>query len=367
MKDFHYPLPRIEEIFATLAGGVLYSKLDLSHAYQQILLTDDSQPMTAVTTHVGTFVYKRVPFGIKCIPENFQKIIEEILSGLPSTVVFQDDICCAGKDKESNLKNLRAVLSRLSDAGLKVNMSKCEFFKDSVTYLGYRIDRHGLHADDKKIEAIVSAPTPKDVTQLKSFLGLVNFYAKFCINISDILKPLYELLKKNARWQWSEQCELAFSKIKGVLSSCPVLAHYDASLPLILSVDSSAYGLGAVLWHRYPDGSERAVCCASRTLNEHELNYSQLDKEALAIVFGVSKHHQYLYGRHFLLRSDHRALSYIFGKNKGIPQTAASRLQRYAVRLAAYNFDIEFVPSSRNCFADALSRLPQLKRGMTVI
>ncbi|XP_059047663.1 uncharacterized protein K02A2.6-like [Achroia grisella] len=147
-------------------------------------------------------------------------------------------------------------------------------------------------------------------------------------------------------------------EIKNTLSKSPVLAHYNAKLPLVLSVDSSAYGLGAVLPHKYNDGSERPISCASRTLNEAERNYSQIDKEALAIVFGVTKHHQYIYGRRFIIRSDHRALSYIFGKNKGIPQTAASRLQRYAVRLAAYNFDIEFVPSNKNCVADALSRLP---------
>lgn len=369
LKDFHYPLPRIEDIFATLAGGEQYSKLDLSHAYQQILLTEESQPMTAITTHIGTFVYKRVPFGIKCVPEYFEKLIEETLSGLPSTVAFQDDICVTGSNKETHLKNLRAVLSRLRKAGLRVNFSKCEFFKNSVSYLGYRIDKNGLHTDERKIEAIVAAPSPRDVTELKSFLGLVNFYAKFCPNISEILKPLYGLLKKGIKWLWSENCENAFNKIKRFLSSGPVLAHYDARLPLILSVDSSAYGLGAVLLQRYADGSERPVSCASRTLTPSECNYSQIDKEALAILFGVSKHHQYVYGRRFILRSDHRPLSYIFGKNKGLPQTAASRLQRYAVRLSAYNFDIEFVPSNKNCFADALSRLPlegQLKKNVDI-
>lgn len=358
LKDFHYPLPRIDDIFATLSGGEQYSKLDLSHAYQQVLLTEESQPMTAITTHVGNFVYKRVPFGIKCIPENFEKLIEETLCGLASTVVFLDDICVTGKNKETHMRNLRAVLKRLNDAGLRVNWSKCEFFKDSVTYLGYRIDKHGLHTDNKKVEAIVTAPIPENVTQLKSFLGLVNFYAKFCKNMSDVLRPLYNLLKKDVKWIWCKNCDIAFNSIKKLLSNGPVLAHYDATLPLILSVDSSAYGLGAVLTHRFPDGSERPVSCASRTLNAAELHYSQLDKEALAIVFGVKKHHQYLYGRKFILRSDHRALSYIFGENKGIPQTAASRLQRYAVRLAAYNFKIEFIPSTKNCFADALSRLP---------
>ncbi|XP_045510461.1 uncharacterized protein K02A2.6-like [Colias croceus] len=189
-------------------------------------------------------------------------------------------------------------------------------------------------------------------------MGLVNFYSKFCINMSDILKPLYDLLKKNVTWEWTDMCDRAFAKIKKVLSSSPVLAHYDPKRALILSVDSSAYGVGAVLTQRDAAGAERLLCAASRTLNSAETNYSQLDKEALAIVFGVTKHHQYLYGRKFTLRSDHRPLSYIFGKNKGIPITAASRLQRYAVKLAAYDFDIEFVSSKNNCFADTLSRLP---------
>ncbi|XP_063839146.1 uncharacterized protein K02A2.6-like [Ostrinia nubilalis] len=358
LKDYHYPLPRIEDLFAALGGGEQYTKLDLSNAFQQCILEEDSQAMTAITTHIGTFLYKRVPFGIKCIPENFQKIMEETLSGLPSTAVFADDICVTGKDKSSHLANLRAVLQRLNENGLRINFSKCQFFKDSVTYLGYKIDKLGLHTDSKKIEAIVAAPAPTNVTQLKSFMGLVNFYSKFCANMSDILKPMYDLLKKNVQWNWTADCDRAFNKIKTVLSSSPVLAHYDPNLELILSVDSSAYGLGAVLTQRRADGAELPVCCASRTLNSAEANYSQIDKEALAIVFGVTKHHQYLYGRHFTLRSDHRPLSYIFGKNKGLPVTAASRLQRYAVKLAAYDFSIEFVKSEKNCFADALSRLP---------
>lgn len=358
LKDFHYPLPRIEAIFSTLGGGEQYTKLDLSNAFQQCLLHEDSQAMTAITTHMGTFAYRRVPFGIKCIPENFQKIMEETLHGLPSTAVFADDICVTGKDRETHLKNLRAVLQRLKDNGLRINFDKCQFFKDSVTYLGYNINKDGLHTDQKKIKAIVEAPRPADLTQLRSFMGLVNFYSKFIPNMSDILKPLYDLLKKDVEWVWTRDCDKAFIKIKKALSSTGVLAHYDPTLPLVLAVDSSAYGLGAVLTQCGADGRERPISCASRTLSAAERNYSQLDKEALAIVFGVTKHHQYLYGRRFVLRSDHKPLSYIFGKNKGIPTTAASRLQRYAVTLAAYDFSVEFVRSAENCQADALSRLP---------
>ena len=142
-----------------------------------------------------------------------------------------------------------------------------------------------------------------------------------------------------------------------------MLAHYEEGRPLVLSVDSSAYGMGAVLAHRYDDGRERPVRCVSRTLSAPERNYSQLDKEALAIMFGVTKHHQYLFGRMFTLRTDHQPLTHIFGKKNGIPQTAASRLQRWAARLAAYEFSIEFVRSADNCPADALSRLPIVCQG----
>ncbi|XP_014364079.2 uncharacterized protein LOC106715315 [Papilio machaon] len=173
---------------------------------------------------------------------------------------------------------------------------------------------------------------------------------------SDYGTPIVPVIKSNGNIRLCGDYKITIN---------PLLKDYHYPLPRIEDlfaalggVDSSAYGLGAVLTQRDAEGRERPLCCASRTLNAAELNYSQLDKEALAIVFGVTKHHNYLYGRYFTIRSDHRPLSYIFGKNKGLPVTAASRIQRYAVKLAAYNFGIEFVTSTKNCFADALSRLP---------
>lgn len=357
LKDFHYPLPRVEQLFAALSGGEQYSKIDLRHAYLQCILDEGSQPLTAITTHIGTFVYRRAPFGLKCLPEMFQKLIEETLCGL-NCVAFIDDICLTGPDRATHLSNLRAVLARLQRAGLRVKFEKCEFFKKEVCYLGYRIDKYGLHTDKSKVEAIANAPKPQNVSQLRAALGLINYYARFIPNMSSLLQPMYALLKKGIKWRWSPDCDAAFAAVKDVLTREPILAHYDPALPLVLAVDSSAYGLGAVLSHVYPDGAERVVCCASRTLSPSECKYSQVDKEALAIVYGVTRHHQYVYGRRFTLKTDHMALSHIFGPKKGIPQTAASRLQRYAVRLAAYEFEVKFVSSERNGNADALSRLP---------
>ncbi|XP_028176931.1 uncharacterized protein K02A2.6-like [Ostrinia furnacalis] len=362
LKREYYPLPRIEELFAVLSGGKEFTKIDLTHAYQQTILTEDSQPCTAITTHVGTFVYRRTPFGLSCIPEKFQKLMEETLRGIPSTVVFLDDICCTGNDRVSHLNNLRQILVRLKEMGLTVKLSKCSFLQKSVKYLGFIIDENGLHPDKKKVEAISNAPVPGDTTQLRSFLGLLNYYGKFIPKLSIILHPLHELLKKGVNWNWSPECNKAFIEAKQALLGDKVLAHYEEGRPLVLSVDSSAYGLGAVLAHRFPDG-ERPVSCVSRSLNEAERNYSQIDKEALAIFYGITRHHQYLFGRKFELRTDHKPLSYIFDTKVGIPQTAASRLQRWAARLAAYDFTIQFVKSKDNGPADALSRLPLAREG----
>lgn len=356
-RDF-YPLPRIEELFSVLSGGDMYSKIDLKHAFAQCFLNSESRACTAITTHMGTFVYKRTPYGLSVVPEKFQKLMEETLRGVPHAAVFADDICVTGSNDEDHLRNLKSVLQRLRDMGLTVKLEKCKFLQREVKYLGYIIDKQGLRPDPAKIDAISNAPTPKDVTQLKSWLGMLNYYGRFIVNLSSILHPLHKLLKKEVPWKWDAECERAFDAARRYLTSDRVLAHYEAERPLVLSVDSSSYGLGAVLAHRYEDGSERPVSCVSRTLNDAERKYSQLDKEALAIYFGITKHHQYLFGRQFVLRSDHKPLSYIFGEKRGIPQTAASRLQRWAVRLLGYDFKIEFVKSLDNGPADALSRLP---------
>lgn len=205
LKRDPYPLPRIEELFATLSGGEEYSKIDLKQSYQQLMLTEDSQPYTAITTHVGTFVYRRTPFGLSCIPEKFQKIMEETLRGIPNTVVFLDDVCVTGPTRQDHLNNLRAVLGRLSKMGFTVKREKCSFLQKSVKYIGFIIDKTGLRPNPKKIEAICEAPTPNDVTQLKSFLGMLNYYGKFIPNLSIILHPLHALLRKGITWDWNSQ------------------------------------------------------------------------------------------------------------------------------------------------------------------
>ena len=197
---------------------------------------------------------------------------------------------------------------------------------------------------------------------MRSFLGLLHYYGRFIQQLSTLLQPLNELLKSNRRWNWTSECQSAFVKAKERLVSAPVLAHYDPSLPLKLAGDASAYGIGAVISHTYPDGQERPIAFASRTLSAAELSYSQIEKESLSLVYGVKKFHQYLYGRKFVLVTDHKPLVTLLGPTSGIPTLAAARLQRWALILSAYSYDLEFRPTQRHSNADGLSRLPVVSK-----
>ena len=301
-----HPLPNPEELFVTLSGGKKFSKLDLSRAYQQILLDEDSREFVTINTHKGLYRPRRLPFGVASASAIFQSKIEQVLQGIPMVVCRVDDILVSGKTDQEHLRNLTEVLSRLENAGLRLKLAKCQFTQPSVEYLGYRVDADGLHAIDKKVEAIRNAPAPANQQQLRSFLGMVNYYAKFVNNYSTITHPLHELLHNDAKWKWGKAQQNAFDELKDKLSSAPVLMHYDAELPLKLDTDASDYGVGAVISHISPDGAERPIAYASRTLSKSERNYAQIEKEALSIIFGIKKFHQYLYGRKFLLVTDHK-------------------------------------------------------------
>ena len=206
----------------------------------------------------------------------------------------------------------------------EVKQEKCEFLLTSVEYLGHRIGKDGIQALKSKTDAIVNAPVPRNVQELRSFLGLLNYYGKFIPNLATVLHPLNSLLRADTKWVWTKECGEAFNQAKLKLTSAEVLAHYDPMLPISLAADASAYGVGAVISHTFPDGSERPIAFASRTLTTSEKNYAQLEKEALSLVFGIKKFHQYLYGRRFTLITDHKPLTTILGPKKGIPSLAAA-------------------------------------------
>lgn len=353
-----YPIPKIEDLFASLAGGQTFSKIDLSQAYQQIPLAEESKKVAVINTQKGLFQYNRLPFGVSSAPAIFQRTMESLLQDIPHVVVYLDDILVTGTTQEGHLSALEKVLSRLEKAGLRVQKSKCVFMSTEVIYLGHKINAEGLHPIAEKIEAVQAAPAPTNVTELKSYLGLLSYYGKFLPNMSTLLAPLYQLLKVTVRWKWTKVEQEAFVNSKKLLSSYPVLVHFDPQCEVILACDASPYGIGAVLSHRMPDGTERPVGFASRTLSTTEQKYSQIEKEGLACVFGVKRFHTYLYGRHFTLLTDHKPLLGLFDERRPVPTQASGRIQRWALVLGMYEYRLGFRSSQSHGNADALSRLP---------
>ena len=352
-----YPLPKVEELFGSLAGGKYFSKLDMSQAYMQLSLAESSKDLTTINTHRGLFRYNRLCFGIASAPGIFQRTMESVLGRIPGVAIFLDDILVSGENKAEHLAKVKLVLQKLEDAGLRLSKTKCTWVTKQVEYLGYKIDAMGIHPTNAKLEAIQKAPAPTDVTQLKAYLGLLNFYRKFIPKAATLLEPLNLLLRSNEKWNWGKEQEKAFEDSKTALLDSTLLVHFDPKLPITVSADSSSYGVGAVLSHRI-DGVDRPVCFVSRSLTEVERRYAQVEREALALVFAVKRFHFYLWGQKFKLVTDHKPLLGLFNANKSIPIMASGRIQRWALILQAYNFDLVHCSGKLLGSADALSRLP---------
>ena len=207
-----YPIPRVQDLFAKIGGGKTFTKLDLSQAYLQVPLDEESKKYVVINTQKGLFRYTRLPYGIASAPGIFQRLMENVLRGIPKVTVYIDDILISGANEEEHLKTLARVLSRLEQAGFRVQKPKCEFMAPSVTYLGHMIDQYGLRPLKEKIEAIQKAPEPKNVSELKSYLGLLTYYSKFLSNMAQVLAPLYKLLRKDVHWRWIDEEKKTFTK-----------------------------------------------------------------------------------------------------------------------------------------------------------
>lgn len=356
-----YPLPKIDDLLSNLAGGEEFTKIDLSQAYNQICLSEDSKQYCVISTHRGLFRYNRLVYGLSSSSGIFQRIVSNIVDSIPNVQCFADDLIITAPDRSTHLKSIETLMNKLGSVGLKIKLEKCSFLAKEVRYLGYIVDKNGIRPDPEKLRAIKDMPSPQGISELRSFLGMVNFYARFVQNLSGMLHPLHELLRKGEGWHWGGQHQRVFERVKQLLMSSRVLAHYDPGCQLILTCDASAVGIGGVLSQVGRGGEERAVAYVSRKLTKAEQGYAQIHREALAIVYCVKKFHQYLLGRRFRLKTDHKPLVSIFGPNKGIPTMAASRMQRWALILSAYAFDIEYVGTYSNG-ADILSRLPVIEK-----
>lgn len=354
-----YPLPLITDILDQLGHSKYFTTLDLASGFHQLELKAEDAPKTGFTVITngnasGHYEFTRMPFGLKNAPSTFQKLMNTVLSGLQGLhcYVYLDDCILYSHDLVGHIEKLNLVFDRLRKFNLKLQPDKCEFLRREVAYLGHIITDKGVSPNPDKIAAVTQFPTPKNPKDIKSFLGLVGYYRRFIENFSKITKPLTSLLKKDAVFQWSHEQEQSFNLLKNKLTSAPLLQYPDFNNPFLLTTDASNYAVGAIL-SQGEIGKDKPIAYASRTLNKAEGNYSTIEKELLAILFGVKTFRPYLYGRKFRIITDHRPLVWLFNvKDPG------SRLIRWRLKLEEYDYEIIYKQGKLNSNADALSRFP---------
>lgn len=357
IETHHYPLPVIDELLANKGGAERFCVLDLKGAYQQLIVNNRSKRLLVMNTIKGLYAYKRLPFGVKPAASIFQSVMDQILEGLRNVQVYIDDILIWGADLRELNDTLGRVLERLSYYNVKLNLDKCQWFVDEVTYLGHIVSARGIAPNQEKVKAIVKAPVPQNIAQLKALLGMIQYYSKFLPSLNVTFAPLHRLLRKDAVWEWTEECQVAFDSCKKALCSKRLLAHYNPSLPMVITCDASNDGIAGVLSHRV-NGVERPVMYVSRALKPAEKNYPVLHREALAIVFTMEKLYKYVYGHFVEIYTDHKPLEGVFMGKKGVPAVIATRLQRYVWRLSHFDYELKYKRGAENGNADCLSRLP---------
>ena len=350
----HYKPPTLEEITHKLSGAKVFSKLDAFKGFFAYKLNYKSSLKTTFNTtpRRGRYRYLRMPMGAKCSQDAFQMKMDQILEGLDGVIAIHDDITVYGKDEEDHNKNMIGLMERATQTGLTFNSKKCAIKQKSVSFFGVTFSEKGMSPDPNKIQGILDMQAPRDVTQLQSFLGMVNFMHPFIPHLSANTAPLRQLLTKNAIFQWTASTNAAFQKLKSLIAEAQKrsLKFYNRNLPITVQADASQLGLGAALLQEgYP------IAFASKTLSETEQRYANIERELLAVVFACERFRTYLLGREFIIESDHKPLEMIALKNL---MAAPPRLQRMLLRLQPFDCTIKYRPGKEMLLVDALSRLP---------
>ncbi|KAL4088518.1 hypothetical protein QTP88_023612 [Uroleucon formosanum] len=348
-----FPLPNIVDILDQLGRSKYYSTLDLAHGYHQILMDPSDRSKTAFSTDRGHFEFERMPFGLKGAPGTFQRLMNKVLIGINGikAFVYLDDIIIYAKDLNDHSQKITEIFQRLRHYNLKLQPLKCEFLRKEVNYLGHQITDEGVKPDPQKISCVKQFPIPRNVKEVKSFLGLSGYYRRFIRNYGQIAMPLTSLLKKDVLYRWSDICQTSFETLKNLLTQAPILQYPDFQKPFNLTCDASNYAIRCIL-SQGPIGKDLPIAFASRTLNKAEINYNTTEKELTSIVWGIKVFRPYLFGQHFNIITDHRALVWLFNITD-----PGSRLTRWRLKLEEYQYTIHFKPGVNNTNADALSRI----------
>lgn len=348
--DDKYPLPNMDEILEKLGKCQYFTTLDLAKGFHQIEIAPEDVHKTAFNVEGGHYEFVRMPFGLKTAPATFQRLMNEVLSDYINKIclVYLDDIIIFSSSLTEHIESLTKIFRRLKDVNLKVQLDKCEFLKREAEFLGHIVTEQGIKPNPNKIECVEKFPIPKTPRQIKQFLGLTGYYRKFIRDYSKIAKPMTKFLKKDAKVDVSDREYIdSFETLKRLLISEPILKYPDFDKTFTVSTDASQFAIGAVL-----SQEDHPICYASRTLNNHEENYSTVEKELLAVVWATKHFRPYLFGRKFLIETDHKPLQWLFSI-----KDPNSKLVRWRLKLSEFDYDIKYRKGTSNGNADALSRI----------
>lgn len=348
-----YPLPYVSHILDKLRDARFLSTLDIKSAYWEIPMAEASKQYTAFTVpNRGLYQFRRMPFGLHNAPATWQRFIDRVIGAdlEPHVFAYLDDIIVVTSTFEKHLQILAEVIKRVHGAGLTLNREKSLFCRAELKYLGYLVNRSGLHVDPEKIKAILDIPTPKTVSEVRRMIGISSWYRRFVKDYGSLVAPLTNLLRKNRPFVWTKECEESWAEVKERLVTAPILVMPDFEREFVIQADASDYGVGAVLTQEFDEG-EKVIAYVSKSLTRRERNFSTTEKECLAVLFAIEKFRPYVEGAHFTVITDHYSLLWL---NR--LQNPSGRLARWAVRLQQFNFTIVHRKGKEHVVPDALSR-----------
>lgn len=351
-----HPLPRTDDALDSLAGATYFSTLDMASGYWQVCLSREDRPKTAFSTGKGLHQFRAMPFGLKNSGATFQRLMELVLAGVDpqSCLVYLDDIILFGKTELAHLEILEDVFGRIREAGMKLKPRKCRLARDEVIFLGHKVSKEGIQPDPGNLIKVRDWPLPKKPEQLKSFLGLCGYYARFLEHYSDLVKPLREAAEGKGELIWSSEMTESFQKLRALLTSEPVLSLPTLKGTFTLATDASDSAIGSVLTETV-DGKEKVIAYASKVLSKTERRWPTYDKELWAVVWSIRHFRQYLVGCPFLVLTDHKPLQNL-PRSINVENDATGRRGRWAVELSSYEFSIQYKKGKLHSNADALSR-----------
>ena len=354
-----YQLPQMDEQSEFFAGATVFSMIDLKWGYLQVVLAKECRYLTAMIKPNGLYQWTRVPFGLCAAQSSFKKIISIIIDGCPRTKKLLDDIILAGVGYGEHDKNLEMVFQKFTEFNATANASKCSFGGASVECAGHQICKDGVRSLQFIVEALFKIEPPTNVKEVPTFLSTANYYLRFVPYFAEIARPLLEMLKNDAEFYWTDECEHAFDELKREIASNRVLDHFKVKSPITVSKDAACVALGPFL-SKLQDIQERAIPFASTALEPNDRAYAVGEREVFPCIWACDHSHYYLYGMKFTIRTPYSALTPILSKsNKG---RKSMRLMRWADRLHQYNFKVGYRSGKENNFADMVSRSVQKLR-----